>query len=342
MTLTDFEAWGDSNPRSEQVALGPSDIARCLRQAAYAHHHVPPTNPQRSEKARHGSLIHLGWSKMVAERRGEGSTEVEVYVPGLRAPGHADDVDWEQRVVNDVKTKGDTGWHTWVTRGVPDDVWDQVELYAYGLICTEESENPQPNTVTSVTPWTLAITAINRESGEEARFERPANPDAGRRLAEHLAARQRTLDDSTSPEQIPREGSGPATGFPCDYCPWMDQCWPKSDDPTLSPQSQMIRSDPAMIAVALADYAEAQAVESKAAAMKKSARAFLQGLPPGDYGDYTLAWSGGRPLPDEPDKDAAVRKLADLGLDVPMATGRKSRSAIQVRRKPPEPQEDRL
>lgn len=342
MTLTDFEAWGDSNPRSQQVALGPSDVHTCLRQSAYAHHGVPETNPQRSEKARHGSLIHLGWSKMVEAQRGTESTEVEVWVPGLRAPGHADDVDWTQHVVNDVKTKSDLAWHIWVTRGVPEDVWDQVELYAYGLISTEESRNPQPDTVMSVTLWTLAITAINRETGEEARFERPANYFRGNTLASYLAARQRVLDDSTHPEQIPREGNGPATGFPCDYCPWLDACWPQPDDENLSPQAAMIKDDPTMIATALADYAEAQAAESKAAAMKKSARAFLQGLPDGDYGDYTLHWTGGRPLPDDVDKDAAVAKLAALGLDVPMKANRTSRRAIQVRRKPPEPTEDTL
>lgn len=336
MTLTDFETWGDSNPRSQQVALGPSDIARCLRQAAYAHHGVLPSNPQSRNKARHGSLIHLGWAKMVEAQRGPESTEVEVHIPGLRASGHADDVDWDNRVVNDVKTKNDPSWHTWVTHGVPDDVWEQVELYAYGLICAEEATTPQPN------PWTLAITVINRETGDEARFERPANPSEGKRLATYLASRQQVLDDSTHPEQIPREGSGPDTGFPCDYCEWMDACWPRPTDPDLSPQSETIKEDPQMIAMVLADYAEAQAVESKAASMKKSARAFLQGLPTGDYGDYTLDWTGGRSLPDEPDKDAAVRKLADLGLDVPMATGRKSRSSIRVRRKAPEPEEDTL
>lgn len=321
---SDLEEWDASRPRNAQVALGPSDTGRCLRQAAFAHHGIPPTDDRSRGQARLGSLIHAGWSAMLATRPEwmHREPDVEIQVPGLKAVGHADDVDWQRHVVNDVKTVNGRRWDRWVTFGVSEDAWDQVELYAHGLRWTV---NPGP--------WSVRITVINRETGDEAGYERPSDPARGAWLAERLVDRQALLDASRSPQDIAREGSGPDRGFPCDYCDWMTACWPPAEG-DLTPQAVTIAEDPEAIEAAGEDYLAAAEALKKFDDAKKDARAFLGGIPKGDYGHVRIGWRGGRPGPPEPDPAAAVALLEQMGVEVPMRRKQSARS-ISVTRVPP-------
>lgn len=306
--LSVLEEWEATNKRHDQTTLGPSDTGACLRRSAYRlHGYAPSDEEEAADKARFGSLLHAGWSAAItALADPDHLADVRVHIRGLLADGHADDVDFRNKVVTDLKTTGDRAWGRWVNNGIPDRMWDQVELYAYGLLGMDYEG-----------PWTLCIQLLNRETGQITPFERAADPEHGRVLAERLAERQQALIDSASPDDIDREGAGPDTGFPCDYCEFLTLCWPTPDDPALSPQAATIAEDPYLIELTLNDYLLASAEESKARRAKDEARAFLTGLKPETYGSIRLTWRGGNDKGEVDDPDAAIARLRALGMDVP-------------------------
>src|SRR5262245_23600604 len=321
---SEIRKWDEDRPRTQQRGVGPSDIGGCRRQHAYRWHDTPASDPKRSAAAaRLGSLIHLGYAAMI-DSLGlpNRETEVEVVLPGLPAKGRADDVDRAARVVLDVKTAKAASFDRWVTYGLPERMWDQCDIYAYGIALHDPGD------------WTLAILLINRETGEEQRFERPASPERGEYLLRLLVAEQTALDASEHPEEFLRDGAGPGRGMPCDWCPWLRRCWgpPRTDG--LSEQSATIADDPAAIAAHVADYLDAREDEAKAKRLKDDARAFLEGLPAGPYGDAEVGWSGGNPTEPVPDADAMVELLGSLGFPVPMTSGGRTRRSIHVKRAP--------
>lgn len=332
---TDLRRWDEDRPRTQQPSVGPSDTGGCIRQHAYRHHRTEPSDRKRSEAAaRLGSLIHLGYAAMLTQMDLPGrESEVWVTLPGLRAPGRADDVDRINRVVLDVKTTSGRAFTRWCTYGLPERMWDQVDIYAYGLWLLDGPAGEPHN-------WTLAILLINRETGEEQRFERPADPDHGARLVELLIQEQEALDASNSPEEFPREGAGPGRGMPCDWCPWMRRCWGPPRHDGLSEQSASVADDPAAVAAHADAYLTAREEESKAKRIKDDARAFLEGLPPGLYGDAEIGWTGGNPTPPVPDADAMADLLTSLGYPVPLSPAGRTRRSISVKRVAPEPVRD--
>jgi hypothetical protein len=222
--------------------------------------------------------------------------------------GHADEVDWRTRTVVDLKTVNQRGWDRAITYGPWESAWHQVQMYGYGLWLMDSSE-----------PWTVAIVTFNRETGEEARFERDLDPDLGEELLVKLIQRQADLDTSESPDDLPREGKGPGRGFPCDWCEWRTACWPPPGDDLgpMSPQSITIADDPEQIQQMAEVYFTASVAEKEASNLKADARAFLAGIPAGSYGGVKLKWSGGKPIPGKPDTEAMIEILQANGFTVP-------------------------
>ncbi len=327
--LSLLEEWEAQHERHAQALLGPSDVDRCLRQSAYVLHGVPPSDEEKSkQKAQFGSLLHLGWAEMIrALGKAHHQAEVKIEIPGLLRGGTSDDVDYQRRVVNDLKTASDRAWTRYVNHGLPERMWDQVEIYAYGLWLAEDEAS---GLVEMASSWTLAIALLNRESGQIAPFEQAADVVRGARLVERLAARQQVLMDSASPEEIPREGDGPDAGFPCDWCPFVSRCWPQPVG-DLSPQAMTIAEDPYQIELALNAYLTAAGEASKAKKAQDAARVYLTGLEAKTYGSMTLGWRGGRTIDDEPDGDEAVRMLREMGIEPPTKT-RKTAKQISVKR----------
>lgn len=321
--LTLLEQWEAQHERNAQATLGPSDVDRCLRQSAYVLHGVEPSDAEKAkEKAMFGSLLHLGWAEMIrALGKPSHQAEVKIDIPGLLRGGTSDDVDYDRRVVNDLKTASDRAWTRYVNHGLPDRMWDQVEIYAYGLWLAEYDGSR---------PWTLAIALLNRETGQIASFEQGADHIRGGQLVDRLAARQQLLMESASPEEVAREGDGPDAGFPCDWCPFVSRCWPQPVG-DLSPQAMTIAEDPYQIELALNAYLTAAGEASKAKKAQDSARVYLTGLEAKTYGSMTLGWRGGRTIDDEPDGDEAVRMLREMGIEPPTKT-RTTAKQIAVRR----------
>jgi len=340
---TDMQVWDAAHARTRQKNLGPSDVGRCLRQSGYNWHDVPPTDERSRGRALLGSLMHLGWAAIItAAGDPNRQPEVAITIPNL-GTGHADDVDFRGRIVNDLKSASARSYERYVTAGLPDSYWDQPDLYAYGLWLEEATsislahpERPMPEIMAEIEPWSLRVTLVNRESGEETPFEQAADLERGAYLAQRMVERQQMLEQSTSPEELPREGAGPGRGFPCDYCDWMTACWGAERSDGLSPQSALIADDKAAILARLSEYRQAADELGKLEKIKADARAALTGLPAGEYGDYVLKWRGGNPKAPEPDVDAALEILDDLEVPVPLRTGLKTNTTISVTRRKPD------
>lgn len=297
----DLSVYIASREHSGDEGISPNKVSSCYRQNAYRMFHVEPTNLRPTGAADLGTLLHLGWASMI------GSTyppeiraaEVELRLEELTRRGFADDVDFANRIVTDLKSAKAVVWQNWVNRGIPQDHWDQTEVYALALRRLLGGD------------WTMRIVALNRETGEREEFLQEADPERGLALVQRAQARERSIalgiEQGQTPEQFPREGRGPGRGYPCDYCDWLDHCWPPvgPDDPR-TPQSASIEGDAEAIAAHLAEYAEAAPAASKAKAAQADARSFLAGLPAGTYGDFRLWWSGGRDKDPVPDCDAMM------------------------------------
>lgn len=312
----------DARQAERSPGIGPSGVHGCFRQQAYQYLEVIPSNNRSTAAADLGTLLHLGWSAMIAanylphERQGD----VTIVIPGLPRTGSADDVDWQQHVVTDLKTAKDRVWQSWLDKNGPyEHYWDQVELYAYGLHVMHNEA------------WTLRIVALNRETGAKVEYERAADPDRGRVLALRIATRHAALTEARTAAagrsneeraeaatMFPPEGHGPGTGMPCDYCPWLSQCWPDAPDGSgLTPQSFSVADDATAVGEFAREYVEARTEASKFYGQRDDVAAFLRGLD-GTYPDangvsYRVRMTGGNEK-DEPDCEAMIERLESVGL----------------------------
>ena len=319
----DFGDYMADKQAGKSFILGPSSASACYRQSAYRYLDVEPSNQVSADAANLGTLLHLGWSALIKSRytQYERDVDVPLQASGMPRGGEADDVDYVNRVVTDLKSTKDSVFQMWMRQGPYDHFWEQLEVYALALRERHGGD------------WTLRIMAFNRETGQSESFERPADPEVGRAIVDRIATRHEALVAAQAQtfttnqdraidvaEQFPREGKGPGRGFPCDWCPFLDTCWPDptSDDGT--PQSATVDpEDQAVIAAFAVDYLEARATESKAEKAKKDAAVFLAGLDTAvpdprdpDY-ELTVKMVGGNPK-QVPDCEAMAEKLESLGF----------------------------
>jgi hypothetical protein len=306
-TMTRFM---DRKQEGKSYLIGPSGVGACNRQQAYRYFKVPASDFKSKDKADLGTLLHLGWSAMLAamfdptERRGD----VKITVPGLPRPGEADDVDFVNLIITDLKSANDRAWQAAINRDGPyENYWDQVEVYAYGLRVEFGGD------------WTLRIVLFNTEKGGEVEFTRPANPERGERLASIMAARHEALAAAVAgdgaPEDFPQEGNGPNTGFPCDWCEYVTLCWGDWEG-DLSPQAASIVEDPALVAEKAAEYLAARDEESAAKKRKDGAFAFLRGIR-GTFGDFAVTQTADGEGEMVPDVEAMLDTFTVNGLTVP-------------------------
>jgi hypothetical protein len=300
----------DRKQEGKSYLIGPSGVGACNRQQAYRYFGVPASDYKSKDKADLGTLLHLGWSAMLAamfdptERRGD----VKVTIPGLPRAGEADDVDFINLIVTDLKSANDRAWQASINRGGPyENYWDQAEVYAYGLRVEYGGE------------WTLRIVMFNTEKGGEVEFTKPADPERGERLARIMAARHEALAAAVAadgaPEDFPQEGNGPNTGFPCDWCEFVTVCWGNWEG-DLSPQAASIVEDPEMVAAKAEEYLAARDEESAAKKRKDGAFSFLRGIT-GEFGQFKI----GRTRDGEGEmvlnEDEARDALIAAGIPVP-------------------------
>lgn len=328
MTNIEELIWGRLARRQEDragEAIGPSGVDNCYRQQAYSQLGVPQSNPMSTRKADAGTLYHYGIGALLADVPGI-DTEVSLTIPGLSRPGVADIIDWAHGLLIDIKTYGDRAYEARVNAGGPyDHQWDQLQLYGLGVHATDDLEQE----------WDLAILAINRDNGDHTVWTQPFDLGRAQMLAAKIegrqaaidAAKQRVLDTanivlgSDAPvveaEQFPQEGNGPGRGMPCDYCPWLDRCWPAPFDLSLTPQSASVSEDAVKVAHHAETYLSASAKVKEWEAVKFTAMEFLRGLV-GKYDTFKITQVGkGEPV-EVPDVDTMLAEYAARGEGVPM------------------------
>jgi PD-(D/E)XK nuclease superfamily len=313
--------------------IGPSGVGNCYRQEAYAQLGVLPTDERSTEKADAGTLIHLGIGALLADVPGV-DTEVPVHIAGLSRPGVADIVVWHEGRLVDIKTYGDRAYGYRVDAGGPyPHQWHQLQLYGLGLAEVDGRDD-----------WTIEILAINRDTGAHTVWSQPFDRPLAESLAGIIEERQAAIDEAKAKvvdpmvdgvllaESFPREGSGPGRGMPCDYCPFMSQCWPVPFD-DLSPQSATVVDDPQQVEQWAARYREASALAKQWTDEKYAAMEFLRGIV-GSFGDWQVAQRAGGQDMDVPDVDAMVETFTQLGLPVPtlVKPGRKGFPVVTRKR----------
>lgn len=304
-----------------RTALGPSSVSKCYRQAAYEYLDIEPSNPRSMAAADLGTLLHLGWSGLIAQRfdPAERAADVPVQPTGLPRPGEADDVDFVNKVVTDLKSARASVYESWGRNGPYEDHWNQLEVYALGL--AEEYGGD----------WTMRILAFNRETGEHCEYERAADPEVGRALVDKIATRHGELVAAQSRmliegfaaddvvEDFPREGAGPGRGMPCDYCPFVSMCWPDPTGPDGTPQSATMDPDDAAALASLAsEYLSLRQTGKKAYDASDDIKPFLAGVeadvpdPHDPAYELTIHMTGGKPK-QALDCEAMAEKLESLG-----------------------------
>lgn len=320
---TAYEDYMLSNQEGRSHFIGPSGVNDCYRKHAYAYLGFENSTHVSTDAADLGTLFHLGWSALISNQYDPEvrRPDVKIEVEGLPRSGSSDDVDFVNRIVTDLKTAKDRVWQSWLDHEGPyENYWDQLELYALGLRQMYGGD------------WTMRILAFNRETGARQEYLRPADPEVGQALVAKAATRHSALISSASllgtvaPEVLvddfPREGKGPGRGMPCDWCPFITECWPSVDGSgDGSPQSATIAEDAAAIGVYASEYMEASAAEGKWKRAKYDSQAFLKGLdgeyPLPDGGTVRITTVGGKPK-QVPDCEEMQATLEGMGLEVPM------------------------
>lgn len=335
----DYRTYMSLKQANRPKGIGPSGVDGCFRAHAYDFLDVPKSDPRGTEKADLGTIVHLGWDNLIERlyeplvREVSGpptrTTNVEVIFPQPLRRGSADDVDWVEGVVRDVKTTSARGFQSWLDNdGPPDAYWHQVTVYAWGL-----------NYIRTAYEFrTVGIVGIDREGGEVHEWLRPYDPDLGEALVEKMRSRQVALnaaaevvasgaDPMAAAETFPREGRG-YDSPPCSWCGWRTTCLgpedvqPEPEEPT----------DPEIIGLATAaaeDYLEARRERNKWADKMDAAKTTLIGLT-GTFGTVKVGWGESR-SEQVPDMDEMLHLLAEHDIAVPLRWSTR-KGAIQVRR----------
>ena len=302
-------AW-DAQRQSERDprTLTPSAAGTCRRQLAYSLHGVPESDPRPADSngsALVGTLIHEGYTRAITDQY-----DPRVRVANLRIVtpegiyGTADDVDYQQKIVTDLKTIGERSWDWRIARGPDPGWWTQVGLYARGVGADDT--------------WTLRILALNRGDGRTEEWTMPFTPAIAQEDAEALVGLAAQLRE-TAPENAPRDGHGPDAGYPCAWCPWVRECWGEPAE-GYSHVSQHDDGDDDTIAEWASEYAAAARAAADAKEQQTIARQHLLGIT-GTYGNWKVTWSGGAER-SSLDTKAAIDLLADAGIDPPMTTSK--------------------
>lgn len=287
-------------------AIGFSMIGGCRRQAAYALRDGWPDEPGTGKPTAYlGKAIHDRLLPDLAKLLGaEIEPEVTLEVGGITITGHPDLV-LDEGEAFDLKTVSQWYYETCRAR-VP--LQHRLQVTA-GALATQSIG--------------CCLLYVNRSDG--SRFA--VTWDVGAYVP---ALEQWVEEIQVDPNDAPRDERGPVLSFICDECPWVSQCWGPLNE-FRAPQS--IVADEIGIEMALEEYDAARFRENAAKSDKEFWRQVLDGTEPGPYGIWELGWTGGRPLDEKPDYEAAWRHLEASGAPLPYKRGGASKRAISVKKR---------
>lgn len=277
-----------------------SDAGACRRAVWYRE--APPAGfeplpEQYQRQAALGSIIHEKAAAVRGERYPWRRYEFEIPVPGLDKQARVDEYDPILGEVTDDKTAGSRRWEMYGDEGPGVEAWDQGMIYGYAL---DDLGLPVR---------TVRIIVINRDNGQEEHFRRGYDPAVARAALDRLVELATMLDLGVVP---PRDGDGPSS-FPCFACSARAHCWnvDAAQAAGRSPESYTIlgaEPDDPTIAWAAEQVVTATKAATAAEKAKKAAAALVEGIPPGEYGDYEIRQAGR----DMPDYKESFKRLLEL------------------------------
>ena len=315
--------WDRNRPRSGKTGraraegkfgVGPSDLSACPKAVEYRERPPEGYEPVETDLsgAWIGSLLDSALKRARAGRYPWRRFDVKVYVPGLDAPGEADEFDPIIGRVVDFKSAGKWKWDRVGDDGPPEGEWDQIGTYGLGL---EEAGEKVVE---------LELIYLNREKGW---FESHRRPYDRARALEAVSRLHAMLDALHEGRSLPRTRLGPTVDSICArFCPAVKHCWNLDAVPEgRTPESFMRVHDDDDVAALLAEYLEHHAVARPAEEGKKYiSHALLVGVAEGRYGDAILSRSGGNLSDPKPDAVARATQLAqamtltrELGVPLP-------------------------
>lgn len=195
--------------RSQQTALGWSEVGGCRKRAGYRIRGIEPTNPSASMQAILGSAVHDAVARAI-EKVANGSylTELEVTYAGI--VGHLDRFHTPTGTLVDVKSTS-SRWLEHVKMHGPDDA-HKMQLAGYAAALTKAGHDVRR----------VRIDYIARDTGEEWPWPSPDGaPFSPVWVREALAWIRQVRD--TDLDMLPRDYL-PGSVF-CNNCPFRDPCW---------------------------------------------------------------------------------------------------------------------
>jgi len=202
-------AYDKQRARSQQTAIGWSDVGVCRKRAGYRMRGVEPTNPSASMQALLGTAVHDAVAHAV-ETVANGSylTEVEVNYAGVL--GHLDRFHKPTNTLIDVKSTS-SRWLEHIKLHGPDDA-HKMQLAGYAAALVKEGHEVKR----------VRIDYIARDTGEEWHWPSDEGaPFSATWVKEALGWLQQVRD--TDLDMLPRDYM-PDSAF-CRSCPFRDPCW---------------------------------------------------------------------------------------------------------------------
>lgn len=268
-----------ANPKLPgQWSIGPSDAGTCRRKIMYRE--APPEGyepmPEDKSAARMGSIIHAETVRRMAALRPWQLFEQDVSLEGLDRPGRFDIYDPVTGIVDDVKTAGRWRWEQVGDHGPEEDTWAQSFLYGLAL-------EDAGNLVTEI-----RLRYVARDHGHDEVFSRPYDRAFAVAERDKLIATATALDLG---QELPRDRSGPSTDALCQRCEARVHCWglDRAAELGRSGESLVFLGDPVdrqATEWAISQLVERRQVRLDAAKAETEAAALLDGVEPGDYGEY--------------------------------------------------------
>jgi len=282
-----------ARPRSQQAALGWSEVGGCRAQIAYRLEGAWPSDEPDTWPAQRGTAIH-DYLQKILHASGDVLTEVETSYRGI--PGHADLV--EPTAVTDVKSTRLANSRLWAgDHSLLREKRVQANGYAAGLV--DAGLLPEDATVR------LLIVPADGTFADWWAYEEPFDRSLADEGADRLEeVRERMASGAHMPKDKPY-------AWCKDWCEFFTLC--RSTD---VPDDADEITDPEL-AAAVAAYGEANAIESAAKKDKERLAGLIRGLR-GTAGDWRISLSRAGD-PKEVIDEAAVRADYDrLGFAVPM------------------------
>lgn len=326
-----FRTANDKRARSQQSALGMSELGGCRRQASFKTLGIEPTNPRNerldvfadSREAMIGTMIHDLVLPQIEAMSLTAKIEQPVVLkfPGLpEIPGSADMVD--EDVLVDLKTLGHNSVRSVESNGPQKKhIW-QTHGYAQALIDSGHQIN------------SIALVYIDRSNGQVVHVHYQQFDPL---VVEEIEAWWIEVNSTDDPMDLPRDERGPGLSRTCDWCPWLKACWGEGAVPGgTGIQARVLEEFPDderthEVERVLLDYIEAHRAEKAAKEAKAYAREVLSATDEGVYGSMVLKRTR-ETVTEVLDVDAAKDVLLSNGLPLPM-TERINTSRLMVKPK---------